>query len=344
MDSDPVRVQVRDPLALLAVVPHLLGFHPDNSLVVVAISGPHGRIKVAFRYDLPDPPDSTAATSIADHAATVLHRNNLTTVIVIGYGTGTLVTPVADVIRAVLPREGVRLHDLLRVDQGRYWSYLCADPGCCPVGGTPVSGTHPASVALTVAGLGALTNRAAPAATIAPVDGPDAAAMTEATDRVERDAVETRVYSGPDALRAVGVDLVRSAVITYRDGGTITDHRQVARLAVALINIEVRDDTWARMLPEHRDAHMKLWADLTRHAQPGYVAAPASLLAFTAWQGGDGALASLAIDRALADDPDYSMAHLIRTALAEGLPPSAAVLPLTPDEVAASYQRQRRGH
>ena len=31
------------------------------------------------------------------------------------------------------------------------------------------------------------------------------------------------------------------------------------------------------MDPGHRDAHLRLWTDLTRRAQPGYIPAPASL-------------------------------------------------------------------
>jgi len=38
------------------------------------------------------------------------------------------------------------------------------------------------------------------------------------------------------------------------------------------------------MDPAHSRAHQRLWTDLTRHAQPGYIAAPAPLVAFTAWQ------------------------------------------------------------
>jgi Domain of unknown function (DUF4192) len=38
------------------------------------------------------------------------------------------------------------------------------------------------------------------------------------------------------------------------------------------------------MDPAHLDAHRRLWIDVTRRAQPGYVAAPASLLAFATWQ------------------------------------------------------------
>ena len=104
-----------------------------------------------------------------------------------------------------------------------------------------------------------------------------------------------------------------------------------------LTSLPVRDDAWARMDPAHRDAHRRLWTDVVRRAQPGYAAAPASLLAFVAWQNGDGALANLAIDRALADNPGYSMALLIQEALDAAMPPSQAVLPMTPEQVAASY-------
>jgi hypothetical protein len=91
------------------------------------------------------------------------------------------------------------------------------------------------------------------------------------------------------------------------------------------------------MLREHRKDHQRLWTDLTTLARPGYRAAPATLLAFTAWQGGDGALANVALDQALDDDPDYSIAQLIRDALDAGAPPSMARLPMTPEDVAASY-------
>jgi hypothetical protein len=56
-----------------------------------------------------------------------------------------------------------------------------------------------------------------------------------------------------------------------------------------------------------------------------------------AWQSGNGALANVALDRALADDPRYSMASLLRQVIDSGAPPSLARLPMTPEEVAASY-------
>jgi len=67
------------------------------------------------------------------------------------------------------------------------------------------------------------------------------------------------------------------------------------------------------------------------------VCAPAALLGFVAWQSGNGALANVALDRALAEDPHYSMAVLLRQAVDSGAPPSLARLPMSPEEVAASY-------
>ena len=63
------RVRVGDPAGLLAIVPHLLGFTPQTSLVVLGAGPPDGRVQVALRYDLPDPPDPGTAAQIAAHAA-----------------------------------------------------------------------------------------------------------------------------------------------------------------------------------------------------------------------------------------------------------------------------------
>jgi hypothetical protein len=106
---------------------------------------------------------------------------------------------------------------------------------------------------------------------------------------------------------------------------------------VTIADLRVRDDAWARMDPEHRQAHRRLWADVVTAAAAEFVPAPAALLAFTAWQCGEGALANLALERALAADPEYSLALLLAQAIQSGLPPSAARPPMTPQEVAASY-------
>jgi hypothetical protein len=161
--------------------------------------------------------------------------------------------------------------------------------------------------------------------------------MRQATQQAERAASRLITRRGRGALDRPGLTAVRAAIHLYRDDGSIVPAIGYAWLALVLTRLRIRDDAWARMDPNHRDAHRRLWTDVVRRAQPGYVAAPACLLAFTAWQGGEGALANIALDRALADDPEYSMALLLRDILDAGTPPSAATLPLTPEQVADSY-------
>jgi hypothetical protein len=115
-------LRIGSPDTVLAVIPGLLGFHPSRSLVVVGAGPPRGRIQVAFRYDLPEPPDVGAAAKIAAHAAAILARHQLTLAIAVGYGPGPMVTPVVDALVRELRRADITLHDTLRVENGRYWS------------------------------------------------------------------------------------------------------------------------------------------------------------------------------------------------------------------------------
>ena len=94
------------------------------------------------------------------------------------------------------------------------------------------------------------------------------------------------------------------------------------------------------MLPEHRKAHRRLWTELTVWSRPGYVAAPACLLAFTALQSGAARLADLALDRALADQPGYRMALQLRHRVLIGQLGRDAAPTATPEQVAAWYERQ----
>ncbi len=263
----------------------------------------------------------------------------------IGYGPGALVTPVADALAAAVRDRGLRLHELMRVEASRYWSYLCANPQCCPPDGVRFDiQASPAAAAMTVAGLVAWPDRAALAGTLAPVTGAAARAMEQATARARSRAarqIKLGAGGGVDPVTRLFADAgrraVQDAIASYRAGQPVTGDDPVAWLSVALAHLPVRDDAWARMDPVYRDAHLRLWSDVVRRARPAYLAAPASLLAFTAWQSGEGALANIAIDRALAADPGYSLARLLRDILDAGVPPSEARLPMTPEQVADSY-------
>ena len=327
-------------------MPHLLGFAPQSSLVVMGTAPPRGRIKVTLRYDLPDPPGAGVAADIAAHAVGVVGSQRLKAMMAVAYGPETLVDSVAYALRDAARQARIKLRDVLRVEDGRYWSYACGDEDCCPAAGTPFDpAASPAAATMAAAGMPVLADRAEVAAQVAPLAGADADSMRQATRRAERRAGQllgkvrksARLGAARQMIAAAGLNAVGAMIATYRGGGRYATDYQLAWITVALRDLRVRDDAWARMDPAYLDAHRRLWIDVTRRAQPGYVAAPASLLAFVAWQAGDGALANVALDRALADDTRYSMALLLRQVITAGAPPSLARLPMTPEEVAASY-------
>ena len=347
--NQPSRVvRAGSPAALLRLVPHLLGFMPEESLLVIGVTPPRDRIHVTLRYDLPDPPEADLVADIAAHAVGVLSAQRLTAAVVIGYGPETLVTPVANELRDVARQAAIDVRDFLRVQDGRYWSYVCANQACCPPAGVPfdAAAIDPAEAeALASVGDRILASRAALAARVAPLGGIAAESMRQATRRAEQHIAQllakvrksARLGAARHMIAAEGLAAVGAMITRYREGGRFATDYEIARITVALRDLRVRDDAWARMDPGHAEAHQRLWTDVVRRAQPGYVAAPAALLAFVAWQSGHGALANVALDRALADDPRYSMALLLRQAITAGAPPSLARLPMTPEEVAASY-------
>jgi hypothetical protein len=339
-------VQVSSPKTLLAVIPHLLGFRPEASVVVIGTSPPRDRVRVTLRFDLPDPPDPSVAAEMASHAASVIGSQRLTAAMAVGYGPEALVTPVAEALLDATEEAGIELRDFFRVQDGRYWSYRCRNEACCPAEGVPFDpDTDPAAAAMAKRGTEVLADRAALVARVAPIGGIAEESMRQATRRAERHVKQllskvrksSRLAAARHMIAAEGLAAVSAMIAVYRGGGTFTTDYQVAWLTVALRDLRVRDDAWARMDPAHREAHLRMWLDVTRRAQPRYVAAPAALLAFVAWQSGDGALANVALDRALGDDPRYSMALLLRQVITAGAPPSMATLPMTPEEVAASY-------
>jgi hypothetical protein len=336
---------VRSPADLIAAVPYLLGFHPTDSLTVVAVRD--HKVIFAARHDLPDPGlPADLADSEARHVAHLVARQNVDAATVIGHGAPERVTPVVLRVGAALQRIGVAVLDVLRVTDDRFWSYLCEDPSCCPPGGLPCdSASSVVAAAATYAGQVALPDRESLAAQLAPVTGADRDAMRVATDAAEQRLADLR--PGPDpaspldlgadaaavgepasldvvefgrTVRRAGRAAVRSAYRRYRAGGRLTDD-EVAWLGVLLGHLPVRDYAWERIGDE--DWQVDLWSDALRRVQPAQVPAVACLLAFAAWRSGYGALAAVAVDRARTEDRDYSMAVLLDEVLRYALPPSS---------------------
>jgi hypothetical protein len=316
--SEISKITLRSPADLVAATPYLLGFHPDRSLVMVALAG--RRVTFAARCDL-----SGSAPDAAGHLVEVVLRQDATEVVALAYGPADQARPALEAARAAAVAGGLSVRDLLRVDQERWWSYLCEDAACCPPEGTLFDhATSPAAATCVVEGLTALPSRRELLRQVAPLGGLTRTSMIQATERAWS-RLERRLSGLPEercaaAVRQEGAAAVTGAIQRYAAGERLDDDA-VAWLTVLLQSIPVRDVAWTAITGEQ--PHLRLWQDVTRRAEPELVAAPASLLAFTAYRAGNGPLATAALERVLTEDPGYSMAQLLLRALQHGLPPSA---------------------
>ncbi|MBA3278547.1 MAG: DUF4192 domain-containing protein [Geodermatophilaceae bacterium] len=329
MDSTP-KLRLSGPGSLIAAVPHLLGFPPEQSLVLVGLSGPRSRVGITLRADLPlDGADH--APSVAELAPLVeaLRRDGASECLAMimtdcpdDDGLAPYVDLVANLDEALF--EGrVDVGDIVLVRAGRWRSYLCPDPHCCPAQGSAVPAPS-GELAAYAAYSGAVVrdSRTALIDMIAP-DSEAISATERALGHVGREMAEASSAGTSDAYRERIEELIDRRVRAVAAGTARSlNHRDAARISVALIDRPLRDRVAGHCLRQTASAAESLWIDLLRRLPAPLDAAPATLLALSSWARGDGAMANVALDRALDSDPGYSLAQLVRTALDHALPPA----------------------
>jgi hypothetical protein len=342
------RIRLGDPGALVAAVPHLLGFVPADSLVAIGLRGRRRTICLTVRADLGDVTEPGWVLAIlaqlrragGDAAAFVL----------VGPAApggppapgaaapgpaaqdaapppGWDVLPhraVADMALAVCDAQELPVLDVLWADRGRWWSYLCDDRRCCPPEGSAVHPDAAAELAaeLALAGRGVLPDRTALERTVASSVPPGApvaafrAALTPVLGEVGaalRRGVRTPFDFADAALQA--------AVEQCDPGGAGIPHEESVRLIAFLRMHCLRADGLQWLGGDRHDAAQALWMQLTRDAPTPWGSVPATLLALYAYTRGDGALARVAVDRALSDDRDDPRALAVSALLDRGVPP-----------------------
>jgi hypothetical protein len=346
------RLRLGQPSDLLAMIPFMLGFHPSESLVVVAMRD----TTVAFgaRDDLPpagwEPPPEQA-----DYLIDVVRRQRCNRVLLVGYGPDDRVSPALAALAAAFRAASVTVLESLRAEGGKYWSYLCTNDRCCPSQGTPYDvSTSEVAAAWTLEGRVAWRDRAEYEAQILPVSGPTRAAMGRATAAAHTSLLALLTAAADEEhaeamLHDAGHLAISAALDRQLNGEPPTDE-QAAWLSVLLQSIPIRDMAWGLIRGDETSLrqHRALWQEVLRRAEPDLVAAPASLFAFAAWRDGDGAIARLALERALVADPGYRMANLLYQALTAGVPPSAfdafdEAAAHTSSRMAAAPVRRARG-
>ena len=339
--SAPVSRTIRatSPTDLLAMVPYLLGFHPDRSVVMLTLG--RARTPVHARQDLPDGLDDPEELSaLVAELVGVARRSGVSRVAELPYSDDPAVAdPVSRAHVEALVAAGIDVAVALRAD-GRRWHCLpdeagrCDCPRPCPPGGTPYDLTrHPLTLEAVVEGRVVHPSRDALRESLLAYDLLEvqrvAAAVEMAGDRLVAACESPFDRTAPlDPARGRAYLVAEGRWVQHRvrrfiaDGLRLDDH-DVGRLLVAVAAIEVRDVAWAEISHDDAPRHVDLWRDVVRRAPWETRAAPACLLAFAAWLSGDGALASCALDLCQDAEPGYSMAGVLTQALAAGLPPDS---------------------
>jgi hypothetical protein len=314
-----IRVQLKDLGDLIAAIPHLIGFPPEESVVLVSHRGEDGlSIDRTMRVDLPP---RHGIYDQARYLTEVFARKDDFGVmlVIVGRrrdGPEDLVhTELVATFQALLLEAGVpRVHALWtpEIVTGAPWE--CYDDIGCE-GVLPEIRYSELAAAKASVGLVTFESREAKEGTLSPAD-------EAAIER--RSLLLNAVYDefGPLGESGEAVEgscrVVRAALAQAKRGCLELTDEQAVELAVALANTRVRDAGLALAVPpeseEAKNAET-LWLALVRGLPAPERADAAALLGYSAFLRHDTVLAGMAFDNALAADPNHMLANLLRLSM-----------------------------
>jgi hypothetical protein len=314
--TDAPTFVARTPTDLIAVVPAVLGFHPQDSVVLLTF-GPPGD---AFHARVDLPVGAAEQEEVAGMLAEAASANGVRRAAVLLYTDDVEVARAQSlVLVGRLLNLDVEVIDVLRVEDGRWYSM--------PEDGSPGTAyeleTHPLTAQRVFQGHVVHRDREELADSLVGTDEADAVAVALAATRFAdlMAGSEEGCHPAHDFLRTEARWLQRRIRARFEDAGLL-DAADAGRLIVLASLVPTRDVAWAEIDRESSATHVELWRELVRRSPRELLPGPSSLLAFAAWQHGDGALAWCAIDRCLEVDPDYSMAHCVGEVLTRAVPPT----------------------
>ena len=315
MTSTPCRAVANDaaaPHQVLAAIPGLLGFQPQDSLVVVFFD-PTSHIVMTARLDWSD--------LVADEDGTAAQ--------LVGYASRAEAEGLALIAAGPTqhPQEQERQLERLafamdraapyqpsvlwraHTQAGRWWS-----PDCIWTCGTRPHELlavyeSPLAYSLALSGRLVAPSRDAVLARLSPAG-----------------AVARRRVADCMAVAPVGVCMDEALELLLFLRGELTP-ADLAEIIRACHQISGRDElllrftSYARSKPEVWREGLESLEPAMTHAPDSHLAGIATVVAFFHWQNGDGLLASAAVGKALAADPGYRLAGLLSVALSAGLPP-----------------------
>ncbi len=311
-DTQIPRFRLDSPADMAQLVPYLVGFTPEESLVIVVIDD--HQVQVTARADLAEMQQRGAAEDVLDR---IWARFPTADATLIAY------TQHPETGWALLERSADHLPDAVL----RQTMLVNQDTWRLP------DGTHgrlnPSSRITAEAahhGLRTFTHRADLEARFASApDSPELAkAVRAALDDLPR-------HRDLPALLNHTRDLLHSNLNTRTPFGsgrpaTPISTTDAAQLAHLVKNRHARDFALASITKATAPRHLALWSEVLNHTPSSFAAVPAVIAGIAAWVAGDGASANIALTRAQAATTRLRAsgpAELLEAVIDQVLPPSA---------------------
>ncbi|MFD6308790.1 DUF4192 domain-containing protein [Streptomyces sp. NPDC060223] len=351
------QVTLRTPAELADALPYLLGYRPEDSIVLVALHDGERRGRFGGRARLGIPANADDWPSVAEQLAQGLVKGSVRrgappeSIVAYlcqepargesGQEVMERLRSLAQLLRTACGRLDVPVVEALCISDGRFWSYCCPGQGCCSPEGQSMGlpGTSVLAAAATYAGLQVrgslreLTARLLPWETEfveqeVALDRANSALVPRILDDESRAAVaqQTLALAQQVMLRfadAPAVSGTRPADL--RDDGLL-EHAEAATLILGLQDRTTRDRAAEWMEGDEAGPALRLWRALARRCVGSYhehAAAPLTLAGWVSWSTGDELEAREALAMALGVDPDYLFARLLHQACNEGLDPES---------------------
>ncbi|MER7482104.1 DUF4192 family protein [Streptomyces sp. NPDC126510] len=352
------QVTLRTPAELADALPYLLGYRPEDSIVLVALHDSDGRGRFGGRARLGIPANAddwpSAVRQLSHGLVTGSERRGARPESMVAFlcqepekgQTGRQVMerlrPLAQRLRVECGSLDVVVVEALCISEGRYWSYCCDNEACCSSEGAPMGlpGTSVLAAAATYAGIQVRGTLRELRARLLPWESAAALEQEAALDIASMALVprilddEGRAAVADETLELAGGILDRFAEAQPVSGTLLADlrddellgHDEAARLILGLQDRATRDRAAAWMEGDEAARALRLWRTLARRCVGPYgehAAAPLTLAGWVAWSTGDELEAREALAMALGADPDYLFARLLHQACNEGLDPES---------------------
>lgn len=288
------------PGALVASVPYLVGFTPEESIVGVWLK--NGAVMVTQRVDIGvvEKPEAFVPELVLENGATEI------VLIVYGGPREDLTEERMEVFDDFLSyiKQRVSVRDVLWIHQDRWWSVLCRGPECCPPEGKLIDTSLAAELVLI--GVAPVENREALKAECRP-------AGTTRMKTLDPHGIE----GWRDKMIAEFLSTL-SAFQMGQDNGA----NRLRKYGRALHDIRVRDVLlWEMQQVEDTRPWYEFGCEMSKEMHPDDAAPACTLTAIAAWRMGDGTRANVCLDYADQANANYSLAGLVKPSLAAGLPP-----------------------